>query len=91
MLLSLLARESNVTQRYIELDNVGHCPNHEAPTAVAEILRRWINAPSRSFSPLLDDEQMVFPEPWGDITAREVKETEAQLTIWEKLLTTIGG
>ena len=36
--------------RYITIDNVGHCPNHEAPLAVAEVLCRWINAASTTSS-----------------------------------------
>jgi len=91
MLQSLMERESNVTQRYIELDNVGHCPNHEGPSAVGHVLRRWMNYPSRRSIPLLDDKKVVFPEPWGNISAREVNQTETQLTGWERLLTSIVG
>ena len=36
-------------RRYVSLDGVGHCPNHEAPTAVARVLLSWIGAaPSSS-------------------------------------------
>jgi pimeloyl-ACP methyl ester carboxylesterase len=36
-------------RRYVSLDSVGHCPNHEAPTAVARVLLSWIGAtPSSS-------------------------------------------
>ena len=32
------------SQRFVTLKNVGHCPNHEAPTAVARVLIPWLNA-----------------------------------------------
>jgi len=31
-------------QRYIELENVGHCPNHEAPQIVGHIATRWTSS-----------------------------------------------
>lgn len=91
MLQSLMKRESNVTQRYLELNDVGHCPNHEAPTAVGRVLQRWMDCPERGCIPLLDGEKDVFSEPWGNISVREVNQTEVQLNGWERLLTGIGG
>ena len=35
-------------QRYIALKNVGHCPNHEAPTAVSRVLLSWLDASSNT-------------------------------------------
>lgn len=37
-------------QRYISLENVGHCPNHEAPNAVAKVVLPWILNSSSSLS-----------------------------------------
>mmetsp|Transcript_25795 Transcript_25795/g.51625 ORF Transcript_25795/g.51625 Transcript_25795/m.51625 type:complete len:619 (-) Transcript_25795:112-1968(-) len=30
--------------RYVAIDNCGHCPNHEAPAAVAKVLLAWFDA-----------------------------------------------
>lgn len=35
-------RES--VQRYVQITNAGHCPNHEAPKAVGHLVRAWVNA-----------------------------------------------
>jgi pimeloyl-ACP methyl ester carboxylesterase len=37
-------------RRYISLENVGHCPNHEAPTALAKVLIPWLGATTTSYS-----------------------------------------
>jgi pimeloyl-ACP methyl ester carboxylesterase len=39
-----------LANRYVSLENVGHCPNHEAPTSVAKVVLPWIRAPSSSSS-----------------------------------------
>jgi len=74
-----------VAGRYLELENVGHCPNHEAPTAVSKICRRWLQNHDRASVPLLKDDD-DFSEEWGSIQAREVK--DVSLSIMEKLITT---
>jgi len=90
MLQALMERNSTVIQRYIELDNVGHCPNHESPSAVGQVLQRWMNSTSRRGN-LLDDDTVIFPETWANISAREVHPSEAQLSGWERLVTSIVG
>jgi len=35
-------------QRYIQISNTGHCPNHEAPKAVGHLVRAWTGATDRS-------------------------------------------
>ena len=30
--------------RYVDLDGVGHCPNHEAPRSTGRAIRRWTDA-----------------------------------------------
>jgi len=37
-----------LANRYVSLENVGHCPNHEAPTSVAKVVLPWIRAFSSS-------------------------------------------
>ena len=44
MLESLDTRHPDKIHRYVELSNVGHCPNHEAPQAVARLLTAWTDA-----------------------------------------------
>jgi pimeloyl-ACP methyl ester carboxylesterase len=56
-----LHSEGRQAYRYVELSNVGHCPNHEAPNAVASIFHRWIEFRSQgstqsNVSLLLNDE-----------------------------------
>jgi pimeloyl-ACP methyl ester carboxylesterase len=36
--------------RYIEMTNVGHCPNHEAPIATAHILNAWWQLQQQHYS-----------------------------------------
>jgi pimeloyl-ACP methyl ester carboxylesterase len=74
------------SQRYVELDNVGHCPNHEAPKAVAKILQRWLSSLDRRSLVLVKDaavdkEDSVTTEAWGTIKMREVKDDELHTTL----------
>ena len=80
----------NFVHRYIELGNVGHCPNHESPTAVGHIAGRWVKAEDRSENTLslLEEENNVFDEEWGAITAEEKDGKNISLSIMEKLITT---
>ena len=59
--------------KLIELDNVGHCPNHEAPQAVAYALPRWINALDGNHN-FVENDEIGFEEEWGDVRMREVYE-----------------
>lgn len=36
---------------YYEVSKCGHCPHHEAPEVVNEIIRRWVNAVSAGEPP----------------------------------------
>ena len=47
--------------QYVELSNVGHCPNHEAPNAVASILQLFWKQPE---GPILSGPVEV-KERWG--------------------------
>jgi len=66
-------------QRFVVLENVGHCPNHEAPSAVARVLIPWLNASDskeRSLVPL--DSHAEIHEPWGDVIIREISLEESK-------------
>lgn len=81
-------------QRYVELDNVGHCPNHEAPQAVASIASRWTGAGTSRHQESLsllnhDDDCVIFKEPWGDVVAREVDEKDINLSLMDKIITSL--
>ena len=83
----------NKVQRYIELDNVGHCPNHEAPQIVGQVVSRWVNTEQRGKDgvDLIDGEVQLIPEPWGNISAREILEGSMQLSGRDKFLTSLVG
>ena len=66
-------RASEAAQRYVSLEDVGHCPNHEAPAASASILLRWIGASRRDEAPLVSvGDNDRIKEHWGDVRLREV-------------------
>ena len=82
--------DNDVVHRYIELDNVGHCPNHEAPNTVGHIAGKWVKSQDRrkGHLVLLEKEELVIEESWGAVTAKEIDEREVSLTIMERLITT---
>lgn len=79
------------TQRYVELSNTGHCPNHESPTATARILAAWLGAASGRRSPeqlsLLPSgaSSVVVREEWGDTVVRELEADEIPLSWADRL------
>jgi len=96
MYQSLQQRNQNNIHRYIELDNVGHCPNHEAPQAVGFIASRWTSSGEKTRDKehlsLLngnDIDAITFHEPWGDVIAREINENEINLSLMEKIITSL--
>ena len=73
-----------------------HCPNHEAPTAVARILLSWIGASSPSQNrrevPLVTPENARINEQWGEVRLREVSIEESRaLGIVDKFVSTIAS
>jgi hypothetical protein len=66
-------------QRFVVLENVGHCPNHEAPSAVAGVLIPWLNSnDSEERSVVRLDSQGEIQEPWGEVLIREVSIEESK-------------
>ena len=94
-----------LVQRYVSLENVGHCPNHEAPTAVARVVLPWIRAGASSSSsqdqqqqnrynvPLVvHDGSDVTREPWGAVRAYEVSLDESSdLGVMDRVVSSIVG
>lgn len=68
----------DIAKRYLELDRVGHCPNHEAPKAVAAAVTTWMNARDKRTVPFGNQ---IFSEPWGDITMSEKKSEDIQINL----------
>mmetsp|Transcript_18731 Transcript_18731/g.26386 ORF Transcript_18731/g.26386 Transcript_18731/m.26386 type:complete len:431 (+) Transcript_18731:106-1398(+) len=85
-----LTSEKHV-HRYIELENVGHCPNHEAPKAVGMIVNRWTQTLDRNKNslPLLDGSKYRVKEKWGEVIIKEIDEDDAQMNLYEKVITTM--
>jgi len=97
--------DAPAAQRYIELGNVGHCPNHEAPTAVARVLLPWIAGTCSSLqSSTVDDDGQCrrkaplvsgsdqIKEPWGVVGLREVSIEESQnLGMMDRIVSNMVG
>jgi len=75
---SMISKTSRHHHRYLQLFNVGHCPNHEAPKAVAKALTTWIsNEKNRSKLSFFDGKkEETFIEEWGEISMREDENVE---------------
>ena len=75
------SKPSKLRQRYIELSRSGHCPHHESPDAVNELLSRWVLGGSEAdFSGVgLFDRGVI---------ATEVTDSNTR-SIWEEILTTL--
>jgi hypothetical protein len=97
MLQALNQREPHQVHRYIEIENAGHCPNHEAPQAVAQVVRSWVESSDRSKHHLLlidkgvsdKTNKMVFQEDWGETIATELGANDITLGIMDQLATSL--
>ena len=90
MLQALDKREPGKVHRYIEIENAGHCPNHEAPQAVARVFHSWVGAADRreNASTLVNGEKEVLEEEWGETVIRELKGEQIPLSFMDKVATT---
>ncbi|CAJ1942504.1 unnamed protein product [Cylindrotheca closterium] len=83
MLQALNSRKNGKAQRYVEVENCGHCPNHEAPQAVGSVVTKWVNSMYRDAKSvsLVRSEKEVFDEAWGatPISERQVEDIELSL------------
>lgn len=69
-------------------ENVGHCPNHEAPQAVARVASSWIEAKDRRRDQLqlvMNDKEVIH-EPWGEIVVRETDENGIEVRAQRKAI-----
>lgn len=89
MLRSLSLRKNGAVHRYLELENVGHCPNHEAPQAVGQALRSWVTERKRSLEalPLVNGTHQVIREPWADVIIRELHHDEIEESLIDRIAT----
>lgn len=79
-------------QRYVTIDNAGHCPNHEAPTAVARVLESWLGASDRSAVRLVSGQNDIVQEPWGNVVLREVSIDESKnVGLVDKMISSMVG
>ena len=76
--------------RYVEIENCGHCPNHEAPQAVAKVVHAWVSAKDRARHrlSLVDGDGETFMEPWGKTIAKERQEQDIVLSWMDRVATT---
>jgi hypothetical protein len=90
MLQALDKREPDKVHRYVEIENAGHCPNHEAPQAVAHVVRAWTknNDRKRENLSLIDENRIIFKEEWGETAAAERGIDDIKLSAIDKLATT---
>ncbi|KAL3918731.1 MAG: hypothetical protein SGARI_007386 [Bacillariaceae sp.] len=93
MLQALDQRTPDSVHRYIEIENAGHCPNHEAPQAVAHVVRSWVTADDRCRESLaLVDapagNKIVFHEEWGETAVAECGVDDIRLGMMDRLATT---
>lgn len=91
-MLEVLSKRDNANKpvsRYVELENVGHCPNHEAPQAVAKIVSAWVQAHDRQKEnlKLVDDTNQVFYEEWGEIVLKEKGAEDIPVSLLDRLAT----
>eukprot|EP00970_Alexandrium_tamarense_P004171 scaffold696_cov197-Alexandrium_tamarense.AAC.3 len=83
-------RNGSAQQRYVALDNVGHCPNHEASTAVAKVLLPWIE--DSLVLPDIINKPIVVHEPWGNVSIREVSLEESEkLSVVDRIVSQMVG
>lgn len=90
MMNALDQREPSKIHRYIEISNTGHCPNHEAPTAVSYLLRSWTGTEDRRSTSLtlVDESPKIFQEDWGHHSVNECGADEIQVGFIDRLATT---
>lgn len=75
--------------RYIELENVGHCPNHEAPQSVGKVVCAWVRAADRQKEnlKLVDESNHVIKEEWAEIVMQEKDAKDIPLSLVDRLAT----
>jgi hypothetical protein len=87
MLHALDQREPDKVHRYVEVENAGHCPNHEAPQAVAHVVLAWTKTNNRSKEnlSLIGENRIIFQEEWGETAAAERVADDIRLSTMDRL------
>lgn len=87
MLKALNRREPNKVHRYVEIENAGHCPNHEAPQAVGHVVSSWVRSDDRreGHLTLVESTKQVLIEKWGETKMQERKEGDIRLSFIDRL------
>ena len=82
------ANDITAVSRYLQLDKVGHCPNHEAPKAVGKAVSGWIRASCRNRQDLklVEGQLETFHEDWGDIQMEELGADEIEVSALDKVV-----
>lgn len=90
MLQALKTRTNGKVQRYIEVENCGHCPNHEAPQAVGSVVTKWVNSRNRHVDniSLVQREKEHFVEDWGATPISERQEDDIELSFLDLVAVT---
>lgn len=76
--------DQQLHHRFVELSQVGHCPNHEAPRATAHVVTNWLDGPHL---PLLTSKErsMAVSEDWGVTHLEERLEHEIHMSWADEL------
>lgn len=89
MIQKFCQRQGDAVCRYIQLSNVGHCPNHEAPRAVAKAVSAWIDDEKRDAENLtLIKGTEEIREEWAIVYAKEMQEEDIELSLIDFLAVT---
>lgn len=89
MIQKFCQRQGDAVCRYIQLSNVGHCPNHEAPRSVAKAVSAWIDADKRDAESLtLMEGTEEIREDWAIVYAKEMQEEDIELSLIDFLAVT---
>lgn len=90
MLQALSTRTNGKVQRYVEVENCGHCPNHEAPQAVGSVVNKWVNSKNRDVDnlSLVQSDKEVFDEAWGATPISERQEEDIELSLLDLVAVT---
>mmetsp|Transcript_7185 Transcript_7185/g.9322 ORF Transcript_7185/g.9322 Transcript_7185/m.9322 type:complete len:412 (-) Transcript_7185:52-1287(-) len=81
----------HVAARYVQCTNVGHCPNHEAPTATAHVLQAWIqqsHEERKKNTPLVTNSCIQERFTNTETTLQELKSHEIDVSLIDRLAVT---
>ena len=78
-------------QRYIEITNAGHCPNHEAPKTVGHLVKAWVGAKDQDrrkeqLSLIEQQKHKIFTEEWGEHAATELDKEDIELGLVDRIV-----